>query len=78
MNDVIAPKWSSLRPKLVEVGYVFELNMISILNNPTDVTESPIWNTLIPSRLELPYDIDDFDDHENEEDDNEVEEDDDK
>ena len=28
-----------------------------------------IWNTLIPSRPELPDDINDFDDNENEEDD---------
>ena len=33
-----------------------------IPNNLGDVTESPIWNTLIPSRLELSYDIDDYDD----------------
>ena len=31
--------------------------------------ESLIWNILIPSRHELSYDIDDFDDNQNEEDD---------
>ena len=33
------------------------------------VAESPIWNTLIPSRFELLDDVDDSDDYENEEDD---------
>jgi hypothetical protein len=35
--------------------------------NPTDVVESPIWNTLIPFHPELLDDIHDFDDNENEE-----------
>ena len=39
------------------------------LNNPTDVLESPVWNTLIPSRPKLPDDIDNSDDNENEKDD---------
>ena len=39
-----------------------------ILNFTIDVADSSIWNTLIPSRLELPNDIDDSDDKENEED----------
>jgi hypothetical protein len=77
MNDVIAPKQSSLRPRLVEATMFLKLNMSMIPNNPTYVVESPIWNTLIPSRPELPNDIDDSDDNENEENDDEVEEDDD-
>ena len=40
-----------------------------IHNNPTDVVESLIWNTLIPSYHELQNDIDDSYDKENEEDD---------
>ena len=40
-----------------------------IHNNPTDVVESLIWNTLIPSCHELQNDIDDSYDKENEEDD---------
>ena len=43
--------------------------MSLILNNPTYVAEFLIWNTLIPSRPKLPYDIDDYDDNENEEND---------
>jgi hypothetical protein len=46
-----------------------KLNMSLIPNNPTNVTAPPIWNTLIPSRPELPNDIDNYDDNENEEDD---------
>jgi hypothetical protein len=75
MNDVIAPKWSSLTPGLVEVAMFWKVNMSLILNNPTDFGESPIWNTLIPFRRELPDDIDDSDDNENEKDDEEEEED---
>jgi hypothetical protein len=45
-----------------------KLNMSLIPNNPTDGAESLIWNTLIPSRPELPDDIDDSNDNENEED----------
>ena len=44
-------------------------NMSLISNNPANVTESTIWNTLIPSCLELLNDIDDSDDNENEEED---------
>ena len=52
--------------------------MSLFLNNPTNFVESPIWNTLIPSHLELPYDVDNSDDNENdEEDDDDVDEDDD-
>ena len=69
MNDVITLKRSSLKPELVEATMFLKLNMSLILNNPTNVTESPIWNTLIPYCLELPDDIDDSDDNENEEDD---------
>ena len=44
--------------------------MSLISNNLAYLTESPIWNTLITSPLELPNDIDNYDDNENEEDDN--------
>ncbi len=50
--------------------------MSLIPNKPTYVTESPVWSTLIPSRPELPYYIDDFDDNENEEDDDDNDDDD--
>ena len=76
MNDVIAPKRSSLRPGLFEAAMFLKLNISLILKNPVDVTESPIWNTLIPPCHELPDDIDDSDDNENEDDDDEVEKDD--
>ena len=48
-----------------------KLNMSLIPNNPTNFTASLIWNTLIPSRPELPNDIqfDNSHDNENEEDD---------
>ena len=46
-----------------------KLNTSLIPNNLADVAESPVWNTLIPSRLELPEYIDDPRDNENEEDD---------
>jgi hypothetical protein len=59
MNDVIAPRRSSLRAKLVTTMMFSKLNMSLIPRNPVDVTESLIWNTLIPSRLELPNDIND-------------------
>jgi hypothetical protein len=36
--------------------------------------KSPLWNTLTPSHLESPNDIDNFNDNENEEDDEENEE----
>ena len=74
MNDIIAPKRSSLRPKLVEAVVFLKLNISSILNHPEDFAESPIWNTLISSCPELPDDIDDSDDKENEEEDDGVEE----
>ena len=67
MNNVIAPKRSSLKPGLFEAAMFWKLNMSLILNNPADVMESPIWTTLIPSHHELPNDIDDSDDDENEE-----------
>ena len=44
-----------------------------ILNNPVEFTESSIWNSLIPSRPELPHDINDYDDNENEDNDDEEE-----
>ena len=72
MNDVIAPKRSSLKPKLVAATMFLKLNMSLIPNNPIDFTESPTWNTLIPSRHELPNDIDDFDDEEEEEEDDDL------
>ena len=50
-----------------------KLNTSLIPNNLADVAESPVWNTLIPSRLELPEYIDDPRDNENEEDDDDEE-----
>ena len=41
-----------------------KLNMSLILNNTKNVGEHSIWNTLIPYRLELPNDINNFDDNE--------------
>jgi hypothetical protein len=52
-----------------------KLNMNLIPSNPTNVVESLIWNTLIPSRLELPDDIYDSDDNKSEEDEEEGDED---
>ena len=69
MNDVIASKRSSLIPILIETMMFLKLNMSPIPNNLAYVAESPIWNTLIPSRFELLDDVDDSDDYENEEDD---------
>ena len=69
MNGVIAPKESSLKPKHIEEHNVLKLSMSLIHNNPTNVAESLILNTLIPSRRDLPYDFDDSNDNENEEDD---------
>jgi hypothetical protein len=66
MNDVIIPKQSSLIPKLVEATMYLELNMSLIPHNLACVVESPIWNTLIPSCLELPDDIDDSEEEEEE------------
>ena len=43
--------------------------MSLIPNNPTNVAESLIWNTLISSHPELPNEIDTSDHNENEEDD---------
>ena len=76
MKDVNAPKQSSLKPKLVEAMTFLKLNMSLIPNNPADVVDSVIWNTLFLSRLELPNDIDDSDDIENEEEDDDDEDDD--
>ena len=70
MNDVITPKRSSLRPKLIEATMFLKLNMSLIPNNLAEVAKSLIWSTLIPSRPKLPDDIDDYGDNENEEDDN--------
>ena len=76
MNDVIIPKQSSLIPKLVEATMYLELNMSLIPHNLACVVESPIWNTLIPSRLKLPNDMDNSDDDENEDDANDNDDDD--
>jgi hypothetical protein len=64
MKDVIAPKWSSLRPGLVEAMLFLNLNMSLIPKNPANLVESPIWNTLILSRPKLLDGIDDSDDDE--------------
>jgi hypothetical protein len=77
MNDVTAPKQSSLRSKLVEATMFLKVNMSLIPNNPTYVTKSSIWNTLIPCRLELLDDIGDSNDNEIEEDDDDDDNDDD-
>jgi hypothetical protein len=75
MNDVIALKWSSLKPKLIATTMFLNLNMSLIPINPAGFAESSIWNTLIPSRPQLPDDIDDSDDNENEDNGEEEEED---
>ena len=67
MSDVIAPKRSSLNPKLVVATMFLKLNMSLIPNNPTYVAEALIWNTLIPAHPKLLDDIDDYDDNEKEE-----------
>jgi hypothetical protein len=46
-----------------------KVNMSLIPNNPIDVTKSSIWNTLIPSRLELLDDIGDSNENKNDDDD---------
>ena len=68
MNDVIAPKQTSLIPGLVEASMFLKLSMSLIPNNPTNVVGSPIWNTSVPFRPKFPDDIDDSDDKENEKD----------
>jgi hypothetical protein len=74
MNDVIAPKRSSLKPKLIEATTFLKLNMSLIPDNLADFMESPIWNNFNPSRPKLSDDIDHSDDiNENEEDDEEEE-----
>ena len=55
-----------------------KLNMNPISNNLIDVAESPIWNGLISSRLELPNDIVDFDNNKIEENDDDDDDDDDE
>jgi hypothetical protein len=77
MKEVNAPKWSSLRPKLVEAMTFLKLNMSLIPNSLADVVDTPIWNTLFLSCLELPNDIDDSDDNEIEENDDDNDDDDD-
>jgi hypothetical protein len=67
MNDVITPKRPSLKPKLVAGAMFLKLDMSLIPNNSANVAEPLIWNTLVPSRLELLDDIDDSNDNENEE-----------
>jgi hypothetical protein len=52
------------------------LNMSLILNNLANLAESPICNTLIPFRLELPDEIDDSNDNKNEEQDDDDDDDD--
>ena len=69
MNDVIAPKESSLIPDLVESTMFLKVNMSLIHYDQANVLESLIWNTLIPSCPELPNDIGNFDDNEKENDD---------
>ena len=64
------PKRLFLKPRLVEAMMFLKLNMSLIPNNPVDVVESLIWNTLVASLTELPDDIDDSDDNEIEEEDN--------
>ena len=49
--------------------------MSLIPNNLVDVAESSIWSTLIPSRPELPNDIDNSDNNENEDDDDDKDDD---
>ena len=73
MNNVIVLKRSSLRRGFVEATMFLKLYMSLIPNNPMDVTESPILNTLIPSRLELLDDIDDSDDDDDDDDEEEEE-----
>ena len=77
MNGVIAPKQSPLISKLVEARMFLKVNMSLIPNNPTYVTKSSIWNTLIPSHLELLDDIGNSNDNKNEEDDDDDNDDDD-
>ena len=77
MIDVIAPTRSSLRLGLVEATVFSKLNMSMFLNNSAYVVESPIWNTLIPSRLELLDGIGDSDSNNWNEEDVDEEEDDD-
>ena len=72
MNDVIASKGSSLKPKFVVATMFLKLNVSLIPNNLAYY----IWNTLIPS-LELLDDIDDFDDNEKEDEEEEDNDDDD-
>ena len=43
-----------------------------ISNNTRDVAESLIWNTLIPSRSELPGDMNDVDDNDDDDDDDDL------
>ena len=69
MDDVIAPKRLSLKPRFVESMMFLKLNMSLIPNNLADVTESLIWNILIPSHVELPDNMDNPDENENEKDD---------
>ena len=40
MNDI--------KPKLIVVAMFLKLDMSLIPNNPADISESPIWNTLVP------------------------------
>jgi hypothetical protein len=51
MNDVIAPKQSSLKPKLIATTMFLKLNMSLLLNNPVNVAESPVLTTSIPSGI---------------------------
>ena len=60
---------------LVEATMLLNLNRSLIPNNTTNVLESSIWNTLIPSRPELTDDIDNSDDNEMEDDDDDEDDD---
>jgi hypothetical protein len=55
--------------ELIEATMFLKPNMSMIPNNPIDDVEILIRNTLIPSRHELPDDIDNSEDNENEKDD---------
>ena len=72
MIDVIAPNQSSLKTGLIQATFSLKMNMSLIPNNLVDVSESMIWNTLIPPQPVLPDDIDDSNDNKNEEDDDDL------
>ena len=53
--------------ELVEATMFLKPNKCLIPNNKADLAKYLIWNTLVPSRPELPDDIEDSDDDEEEE-----------